>query len=117
MIQFDGLSPLVTSTSMGSSTLSKDHPTLLSNSGPDQEYDLELDLMVLLARAKYQVKRFHFQLAASLCLERTGAVKSAPQARAKRALDGEDRCKTIEQQEMGFLGRIKSREQTRVKSR
>ena len=44
--------------------------------------------MVLLARAKYQVKRFHFQLAASLCLERTGAVKSAPQARAKRALDG-----------------------------
>jgi len=73
---------------MGSSTLSKDHPTLLSNSGPDQEYDLELDLMVLLARAKYQVKRFHFQLAASLCLERTGAVKSAPQARAKRALDG-----------------------------
>jgi len=30
-------------------------------------------------------------------------------------LDGEDRCKTIEQQEMGFLGRIQSREQTRVK--
>ena len=77
-----------TTSTYRTSTLSKDHPTLLSNSGPDQEYDLELDLMVLLARAKYQVKRFHFQLAASLCLERTGAVKSAPQARAKRALDG-----------------------------
>ena len=47
----------------------------------------------------------------SFCLERTGAVKSAPQARAKRSLDGEDRSKTIEQQEMGFLGRVRFPEQ------